>query len=750
MPSNDRQTQRFFVGGEQSPYLQARVDLARWRASLKECTNFVPIVQGCLTRRSGFADVYAAQANSRLIGFAFSASDGYAIEFAPSTGHCRFYRDYGILETTPGTPYELSNPYTAGEIAALSRAQTANWMYLACGTKPIYQMTRVAQTNWTLAAAAVKNGPFTDPNLDDTWVLSTPTATEITTGTTFTLASNKDLFQPGHVGSLWLLRERDGSQVGKWKGDASGFSDGNIVRWEQNTYKAVQHVNHTGDNPPVHLYGEEWDGESAARGFLWRYLHSGWGIAKVTAYTDHQNVTAIALSYIPAQLHNGGTWRWAEGAWSDVRGYPRLLCLHKKRLYWLGTAAQPTTGGASCIDDYTNFDAQTVDDAHAFVFDIEDDSGSGEVNIPQWMVSGKRLAIGTSGSEFVVGSSDLTSPISAASVDAESATNEGSAAIPAVKVDGPVFVSKDTKRIHAMAYDYSADDFVAPDLTIEAEHITGSGNVGVAGLAWQRDPYRLEWAWRTDGDFIAMTYRKDQNINGWSHQPTPKGKIKSSCVSPSPTGIRQDLWAIVERSLVAGTVRRIECLKPFFERGDLDVKNAFFVDGGFSRTFESPVTIVSNIPACYIGETFAILADGQVRPSAVVTAHGDGTGQILLDREATVVTCGLGFTSTAETLPYDRDAIAGNLAGRIVRVGSIILDLIRSAGLKVKAGNRDTELVIPSGSADVDSVAPLWSGPSADIGIDAGWDEGDTVTVTADTPLPATIRAISPNYQVAH
>jgi hypothetical protein len=220
-------------------------------------------------------------------------------------------------------------------------------------------------------------------------------------------------------------------------------------------------------------------------------------------------------------------------------------------------------------------------------------------------------------------------------------------------------------------------------------------------------------------------------------------------VSPSPTGIRQDLWAIVERSLIAGTVLRIECLKPFFERGDLDVKNGFFVDGGFSRTFETPVTTISNIPACYIGETFAVLADGQVRPSVVVTAHGDGTGQIVLDRPATVVTCGLGFTSTAMTLPYDRDSIAGSLAGRIARVGTIIIDMIRSAGLKVKAGARDTELVKPAGEADVDSAAPLYTGVSADIGVDAGWDEGGTVTVIADTPLPATIRAISPNYQVA-
>src|SRR5581483_7136385 len=113
------------------------------------------------------------------------------------------------------------------------------------------------------------------------------------------------------------------------------------------------------------------------------------------------SVTATAITYIPDDFRSG-TWRWEEGAWSDFRGYPAHICLHKKRLWAARTASQPTRVWASVIDDYPNFDDSNSDDDKAFSFDLEADSN--QVNFPQWMVSGKRLAIGTSHSEFVVGS----------------------------------------------------------------------------------------------------------------------------------------------------------------------------------------------------------------------------------------------------------------------------------------------------------------------------------------------------------
>lgn len=752
MTHSDRPVHRSFAGGEQSPYMAARADLPRWKNSLETCENFVVLVSGAATRRPGTRDVYGAQTSSKLIPFRFSENDGYAVEFAPSPGKLHFFRDYGILNSAPNTPYEVSSPYTSDEVAALRSTQSADVMFLSCGTKPIYELERLGTTNWTLGAATFKNGPFMDPNLDQSFTLTTSQTGELTIGTDVPLSASAALFNAQHVGALFLIKVKDGGKHVLWQ-PGVGFSNGDIVVWDNNWYKCVQDNLGTksGNEPPVHLYGDKWDGAagvSSANARKWQYLHSGWGVVQIVSVTNSTTADSTAITYVPDDLESG-TWQWAEGAWSDYRGYPRIVAIHKKRLYAFGTAAQPTTGWASVIDDYTNMDAQTTDADKAFAFTLED--GSGEVNIPQWVVSGNRLGVGTSGPEFVIGSSDATSPITPDSVDPESATSEGSASgVEAIKIDTPVFVSKDGRRIHISAFDFSVNDYVAPDLTIDADHVTTSG---VAQLAWQREPYRLLWARRNDGDLACCTYRRDQDVRAW-HRHTFAGDVQSIAVTPSPSGIRGDLWMIVERTLPGGTVRRVESLMPFFERGAIDVTNGWFLDGGF-QYLGAPADIITGIPGCYIGATFRVLGDGQVRPDCVVQDNGGGTGKIVLDRNASNVICGVAMVATLTPLPYDKsiwtgDVIGGQFSGKKTRPTNSTLSVLNSAGVMVDAGDEDGAVLLrPAGSAPVDSAAQLFSGISEDIPTFRGWDDAVQITVTCSDPLPATILGIATNFQVA-
>lgn len=736
--------QRAFNGGEQSPLLESRADLARWLSALDTCENFITLVQGGLTRRSGFRDVYAAQANSRLIEFAFSGSDGYAIEFAPDPGKIHFFRDYGIL-LNAGVPYEVVCPFTAPEIANLDFAPRADRIYFTCGSKPIQQMQRVANTNWTIAAAPIINGPFRDPNLDMTVSLSCGGAGEIPAGTaglTITAAAGTP-FVAAHVGALFRVRVKDESKYGKWKNQTS-YAVNDIVVWNGNWYKctATNGIS-TGENPPVHLYGESWDGTlvgAGANAAKWLYLHSGFGIIQVTGYTSPTVITANALTYVPADLRSG-TWRWEEGAWSDYRGYPLHIGFHKKRLYAASNAAQPTRVWASEIDNYTGFDDSNTDADKAFSFDLEADSG--EVNQPQWLVSGKKLALGTSHNEFVIGSADVTSPITPTSVDPESQTNEGSGAVLAIKVNNPVFVSKDLKRIHELAVDPNTGDLTTTDLTIEAEHITGSGNVGVTRLTWLRDPYRLLVALRSDGVLITACYRKDQAVIGWHRHPMA-GSVLDICRAPSPSGIRQDLWAKVQYVLPSGTVTRIQSLMPFFERTDLASSSAWFVDCGFQYS-GAPATTIDLIPAFLIGATVGIRADGKDITRQVVAAGGTGgTGKIVLDAAASIVTLGLPIPSRGKTLRYDQ-----RLQGRNARVSSMTADVIRSGPVYARAdGAADFELLRGKGDAAVDQPEVLTNG-LLEVPLASGWSDDGNIEIFADHTGPVTIRALTPHLQVA-
>jgi len=738
MARTEASAQRNFTGGEISPNLDARADITRFRAALKECENFVVLAQGGMTRRSGFRDVHAALAASTLVPFVFSATDGYALEFG--VGTMRAFRDFGIL-VDGADPFELATSFTADEIALLRYAQQADVMFLSTGKRPVQILKRLAETDWTIEDAVFRNGPFLDENIDDGVTISSDAAGEMPKGTDFNLAANTDLWTADNVGGLILIRAPDGNKYSVWQPEIDGAPDGIIRRWGNNWYKKVGAAIHNkgGTEPPVHLVGVDWDGdEYGGNAIKWQFLHSGWGIAKITGYTDARHVSCQAITYIPDEVQGDGTWRWAEGAWSTRRGFPKLVGFHKGRFYAAATDYQPTTVWGSCIDDYTNMDAINVTDDKALKYTMA--AREGQVNFPAWLCSFRVLGIGTAGDECTLQPADGTR-IAPDNVEIAEGTSEGSAYTNAVKVDGPVFISRDRKRIHEMGYDINQSDYVAPDLTIAADHITGPG---VTKLAWMRDPYRTLFAVRDDGVLASCTLRKDQDINGWHRQVTVKGAVEDIACVPAPDGTRMDLWAIVTRTLAAGTVRRVESLMPFIEpllaRGVADVTDSFFVDCGY--VYDGvPATNISGLDILN-GETVSILADGKVKPPQVVAA-----GAIVLDVAASKVIVGLPMTARAKSLRYDKDAGGGKLSGKSVRVNQVTIAVRNAGGVNIQSGSKQAELLNPPQGYNMGVAVPLFSGIYEPVPLEAAWDEGGEITLSCDQPLPATILAWTPNAQ---
>lgn len=734
--------QRSFTGGEQSPELVARADLARYKTALQTEENFVSLVTGGATRRSGLADVYAALDNySELHPFAFSDSDAYAVEFGVEKAH--FFRDAGIL-LEGDAPFELATPFTQPEIANICTTQSANALFITTGARALQKLMRNDVTDYSIGDAVLRNGPFRDANTDQSVTITGDADGGVDIGGAVNLTASAGIFAEGMIGGLFRLDIEDQSHFGKWASGIKDVATGTGVYWGDNFYVCDGAVgSYTGAEPPVHLVGSAWDGiivgtDIGARS--WAFKHSGYCIVKITAFSDAQNVAVQAVTYVPAEISNAGTWRWAEGAFSDYRGFPRYCALHKKRLYLMSTSADPTGGWASCIDDYTNHDASTGDDTAAFRFRLE--GNNGKVNLPRWLLSASRLGIGTAGDEHVlvpVGS-DIIKPDSFDVVDA---TAEGSAPVQAVRVEDIVFVSADTQRLLEMADDpntVTQNKFIANDLTLYADHI---GDAGFTDLTWQREPYRLLWTLDVDGQLAACTYRRDQSVQAWSRHPTTKGVVETICAVPSPVKKRQDLWVITRRTLAAGTVRRVECLMPFFQKhaaADRVATNAFFMDGG--GTYNGAAATTINVPARLNGETVNILADGKVVQPQVVAA-----GQIHLPIAASTVSYGLPMTGILRTLRCDKDALGGALSGKKVRAQSVVVDVMDSAGIEACAGNNKFDLLKPSAGHKMDAAAALFSGPLEIETLAADWSDSD-ITIRCADPLPATIRAITPHYQV--
>jgi len=734
--------QRSFTGGEQSPELLGRADLARYKTSLQTEENFVSLIRGGATRRSGLADVFAAMDDySDLHPFAFSDSDAYAVEFG--VGKARFFRDFGIL-LDGEDPFELVTPFTQAEIPNLCTTQSANALFITTGARALQRMMRNDVTDYVIGDADLRNGPFRDANADKGVTIKGDAAGGVEPTAAINLTATADIFAEGMIGGLFRLEIPDQGEFGKWQDGIKNVPVNTGVYWGDNFYICDEVVgSYTGTSPPVHLIGSQWDGiivgeDVSARS--WAYKHSGWCVVKITGYTDERHVAAVAVSYVPKEISSVGTWRWAEGAFSDYRGWPRYCALHKKRLYLMSTSSDPTGGWASCVDDYTNHDASTGDDTAAFRFRLE--GNNGKVNLPRWILSASRLGIGTAGDEHVLVpiGSDIIKPDSFDVVDA---TAEGSAAVQAVRVEDIVFVSADTQRLLEMADDpntVTQNKFVANDLTLFADHI---GDAGFTDLTWQREPYRLLWTLDADGQLAACTYRRDQSVQAWSRHPTVKGTVQTICAVPSPVKKRQDLWVITRRALAAGTVRRVECLMPFFQKlakADRVATNAFFVDGG--GTYNGAAATTINVPARLNGETVNILADGKVvKPQLVVGA------QIKLPTAASIVTYGLPLTGYLRTLRCDKDSLGGALSGKKVRAQSAVVDVMDAAGVEACAGDKQFDLLKPSAGLNMGAPAALYTGPLEIETLEADWTDSD-IGIRCAQPLPATIRAITPHYQV--
>lgn len=88
------------TGGEISPSLYARVDLARYATSLKTCRNFFVRPTGGVSNRAGLQFVYELDATSEatLIPFVFSTTQSYMLVFQEET--IKVYTDGAYVENT--------------------------------------------------------------------------------------------------------------------------------------------------------------------------------------------------------------------------------------------------------------------------------------------------------------------------------------------------------------------------------------------------------------------------------------------------------------------------------------------------------------------------------------------------------------------------------------------------------------------------------------------------------------------------
>lgn len=371
-----KQFQPSFAGGEISPSLYARIDLARYGSGLRACRNMIVRQYGGVMNRPGtrfVAECDDSSRDARLIPFRFNNDQTYVIEFghnvirfvqrgaliaapagtAYSSGTTYAINDYvtsggikyrslqgGNTNHTPASSpawwkatdfYEISSPYPASAIRRIRYVQSVDVMTL---THPDYkpmELSRFGQQDWRLSEFAYENGPFLEANTDDGITVYASAETGAVT-----LTASSGIFTPEHVGGLFKLEQADLSEIPPWEpgkelvraAGATPFglmrrSDGKVYRcvtsrFNPNNDRPIQ----TGTVRPVHEKGVAADGDGSGikgqaniAGVEWEYLHSGYGIVLITGYTSPTSVTGTVIARLPSTTVGGTV---TGGSWSHT------------------------------------------------------------------------------------------------------------------------------------------------------------------------------------------------------------------------------------------------------------------------------------------------------------------------------------------------------------------------------------------------------------------------------------------------
>jgi len=421
---------------------------------------------------------------------------------------------------------------------------------------------------------------------------------------------------------------------------------------------------------------------------------------------------------------------------NDFVGNPTVPGFFQQRLVLAAPTQSPQTFFMSQPGNFFNFNTSTISQpTDAITATLV----SGELNTIKSMVSQTSglLMLTDRNSWIVTGGQGKGSAVSPASIVANAQSFNGASDVPPVVSNFDVlYVQSKGSSVRDSAYNVYADVFTGTDISVMASHLFYDRHIKEWAIA--EEPFRMIWAVRDDGVMLTLTFMKEQEFIGWTHQVT-SGNYESVCSvveTNTAIGMADCIYVVVNR----GGARWIErVMERIFPNGAFD---AWCVDAGVQYS-GPPVTHFSGATHL-VGKTVTGLADGKVIPPFVM---GLG-GAFDLPSAASKVTVGLPFTCKLQTLPLDLGD--PTIQGKVKKISSV--DLLTSETLGVKSGSAWAYLK-PMKDFQVGQVSTMRTGLGSQVITDLVTGQGriwldpttnvpGQVVVQQDLPLPATILGV--------
>ena len=753
-----------FAGGELSDSMYGRVDINKYDNGAAMLKNFLVQRYGGARNRNGFRHIAKTYNGKRafLVPFTYSNEQSYVVEL--TAGHCRFYRDGGIVTNSDGSPVTISNNLTDADLAGTCKikyTQSADVMFIVHPNHPPVTLTRYSGTDWRWENMSITGGPFDDPNTTGTKLTASGTSGSIT------LTSTADIFRSYHVGSLVEMTHYKASEYKKGVPNASGSNlmvyalpgssvyvesfgfwnghfalekyDENSGRWQQVRRQDGNHsqnYNFTEKNENDYITAYRvtstefdltiWEDENEKQtGYvtIQSFGNDYSGIVKITGVSNARTATAQVVRTLGS---TAATSNFAMGAWNDNYGYPGATGFYEDRLIFAGSKHAPQTFWSSKTGDYYNFGTSTpiVDDDA-----VTATLNGGKMNGIKAMVAFGELILLTAGGEYKV-SGGQQKTITPSNTISQPQEYRGISDINPVTVGSRIiYVQQQGNIVRDLAYSYEADKYTGDDLNLLCSHLFDGHKV--TGMTYQQVPDSVVWFVRDDGVLLGMTYIKEQDIYAWHRHDIRNSKFVNIC---SINGEMEDeLYAVIERN-----GQHYVVVNTHQTDNELPAEQ-FYVDDGITVR-GADLKAVSGL-MWLEGETVAVLADGNVLPQQVVK-----NGAVTLDEKHgyKIVHVGLPIDAEIKTLPVEFQVQDGSYISRKKRVGNLgILFKSTRGGLYGLSENKLDEIKWRS-SENWGEPTRLFTGKKKITLPGSVWEDTLQLIIKQDAPLPMTVLAIVP------
>jgi hypothetical protein len=593
-----------FTGGEWSPSLDPRTDLAKYVTAARTQRNGYPHPHGGWSNRPGTEFVVETKDSTkvgRLVPFQFSVTQSYVIEFGNL--YIRFIKDGGqivsakaitgaadngvglIRITSASHGFQSLNTVTVASVGGVPNA-TGTWVItvINANTYDLVGSTfaGVYTTGGTGTAIVEIATTYVEADLPllkfeqsaDTLYVTHPsypprkitrtshTAWTITTITTAaSIAAPTGLAGSG-AGRTWAVTAVNSTGVESVASSTALSAVSNTLTWNAvlgaTEYKLYEVIN------------------------------------SIYQYVDRSGTNSYAL---PATVTSDPEISppTLQSLFASTDNYPGSCAFFDQRLIFLRTNNAPQTFKASVPGDFENHNTSSPlkdDDA------ITGTLNTRQVNEIRWGVEvNEDLILGTSGGEFKLSPGSNSDSITPTSAKAKRQSSWGVSDIqPLVIGNSVLFVDGSDKVVRDLLYSLEINGYDGSELTILAQHLFET--YSIKEWCYARHPDSIIWCIRTDGTLIGLTYQKEHQVFGW-HRHDTDGTFES-VASIQVDGGTTEVYVIVKRT-VGGVVQRY--IEKFHDRVFTDVEDCFFVDCGLSYDGSVAQTLTPGATAITQGAT---------------------------------------------------------------------------------------------------------------------------------------------------